>query len=191
MIVNFFTELNISLFFYFHDLLGYSELFSAVVYVIAKEIDWYVIIAGVFFILINEYIHNRSSLRIILRRSFIENIYIFIGICIAWAISLFMKINFAIPRPFIQFPETIPLFVYGAYDSFPSGHATLFSALGTALFFYNKKIGIIFLFFALIIGLTRIIAGIHFPLDVLMGWCIGAFVSYLSYYFLQKNKTSC
>jgi membrane-associated phospholipid phosphatase len=35
------------------------------------------------------------------------------------------------------------------------------------------------MFFALLIGVARVIAGVHFPIDILGGFCIGFLVAYL------------
>src|SRR3989344_3351084 len=63
--------------------------------------------------------------------------------------------------------------------AFPSGHATFFMALALSIFFFHKKAGFIFMFFTLIIGLARIIAGVHFPIDILGGFILGALVALL------------
>jgi undecaprenyl-diphosphatase len=63
--------------------------------------------------------------------------------------------------------------------SFPSGHATFFMALGFGIFFSHKKAGYVFIFFALLIGIARIIAGVHFPVDILSGFILGAIIAYL------------
>ncbi len=36
----------------------------------------------------------------------------------------------------------------------------------------------IFIFFAFIIGLARIIAGVHFPIDILGGFLFGGLIAY-------------
>ena len=71
-----------------------------------------------------------------------------------------------------------PLFPETGF-AFPSGHATFFAALAISIFFLNKKVGYIFIFFALLIGLARIMAGVHFPIDILGGFILGSLVAYL------------
>ena len=77
-------------------------------------------------------------------------------------------------------------FFIEAGSSFPSGHATFFMGLAVALFFIDKKIGYLFMFFALIIGLARIIAGAHFPVDILGGFILGSLVSVSVAYFAKN-----
>lgn len=73
--------------------------------------------------------------------------------------------------------------------SFPSTHASIFAALAVTIFFHNKKIGVWFLLGALVIGLARIAAGIHWPSDILAGFLFGGLVAYFSEYFwLEFSK---
>lgn len=61
--------------------------------------------------------------------------------------------------------------------SFPSGHATIAFAMATILSAYEQKFRGWFYGLAMLIGLSRIIVGVHYPLDVLgggvLGWGIG------------------
>jgi undecaprenyl-diphosphatase len=79
------------------------------------------------------------------------------------------------------------LFEYEPGDSFPSGHATFFSALATSFYFYHKYIAIIYIVGAFLIGASRIAAGIHWPLDILVGYALGGVIGYLAYKLLAKK----
>lgn len=76
------------------------------------------------------------------------------------------------PRPFVE-QNITPLIEHVASASFPSGHATLFFALGTVLFFYNKTAGIVFLLGATVVSLARVFAFLHWPSDIIGGAAIG------------------
>ena len=62
--------------------------------------------------------------------------------------------------------------------SFPSGHATnsvsTYAALGCSV--KNKVLKASLFFFPLLIGLSRLALGIHYPTDVLAGWAVSALV---------------
>jgi undecaprenyl-diphosphatase len=75
------------------------------------------------------------------------------------------------PRPFVN--NNVNLLITHDAASFPSGHAAFFFAIATLVFLYNKKTGIFFFVFALLISLARIFCGIHWPLDILAGAIIG------------------
>lgn len=81
---------------------------------------------------------------------------------------------FARPRPllFQDIFTSTTLFFENGY-SFPSGHATFFFALATVLFFENKNWGIFFTLAATVISLARVMAGVHYPSDVLAGAVLG------------------
>jgi undecaprenyl-diphosphatase len=81
------------------------------------------------------------------------------------------------PRPFdiYQVRQLIP--ESGA--SFPSGHAMFFFALAAALYFYNKKWGVWFFLATALMCTARVMAGVHFPSDILGGMVLGSAVAYL------------
>nr|MDD3720625.1 phosphatase PAP2 family protein [Candidatus Gracilibacteria bacterium] len=71
--------------------------------------------------------------------------------------------------------------------SFPSDHATVSFAFLTSLYFANyKKVFYAFLPFVCIMLLSRVIAGVHWPLDIVVGTIIGIFSSYITFKYLKK-----
>ena len=78
----------------------------------------------------------------------------------------------------MQFENVKALF-YPTDFSFPSGHSTLFMAIAVAIFLCHKKVGCWFVLFAFLIGVARIMAGVHFPVDILGGFLFGAIISYI------------
>lgn len=85
------------------------------------------------------------------------------------------------PRPFANSQIIVhQLLDYSSKYSFPSGHALFFSALATVIFLINKKMGYWFIACAILISLTRIAVGIHYPSDILFGALIGIFIGWLS-----------
>ena len=103
----------------------------------------------------------------------------------AWLVARGIKYFFPHDRPSTLSTTTV-LFVPDDKSSFPSGHATFFAALPSALYFYHKKIALWYVFGALLIGLSRIIGGIHWPADVLAGYVLGGFIGGGVYFAYQK-----
>ena len=64
--------------------------------------------------------------------------------------------------------------------SFPSGHTmSAFAVLATVVFFFKKlPISIGMLVLATLVGLSRIMLGVHWPIDVLMGAMLGLASAY-------------
>lgn len=74
--------------------------------------------------------------------------------------------------------------------SFPSGHASISTAIGFVLIYFiikrikNKKIayltsGLIFTYLVLV-GVSRVYVGVHYPTDVLGGWFVAGVWSYIT-----------
>ncbi len=95
------------------------------------------------------------------------------------------------PRPFVTITGVFQLFSESSY-SFPSGHATFFFALSAVVYHHNKKAGIAFFTLSAIMGLARISAGVHYPLDILggavIGWLVGMGTCALMEKFSRKNS---
>jgi len=88
------------------------------------------------------------------------------------------------PRPFSVMNVT--QLIYEKNWSFPSGHATFFFALATAVYFYNKKWGAFFFIAAIVMGIARIMGGVHYPLDILGGAVIGIISAFAGRFLVQK-----
>lgn len=97
----------------------------------------------------------------------------------AWASSQFTKGLFSRPRP-----DLVPHEVYVYTGSFPSGHSTMSTAafltlamLIASLEMKRRSKALALTLAALIVvsvGFSRVYLGVHWPSDVLAGWCLGA-----------------
>ena len=58
--------------------------------------------------------------------------------------------------------------------------------MATAIYFYNKKWGIFFFLATILITVSRVIAGIHYPSDIVGGALIGIAVAYSTLYVTRK-----
>jgi membrane-associated phospholipid phosphatase len=69
------------------------------------------------------------------------------------------------------------------WNSFPSDHAAVLFGLATVIYLARPKLGYLALLWALLINLTRIYLGLHFPTDIVSGAAVGVFtVSLLQSY---------
>mgnify|MGYP001590667369 FL=1 len=72
--------------------------------------------------------------------------------------------------------------------SFPSGHSAFFFAMATAIYFCNKKWGIGFFIAAILMNISRIIAGAHYPSDIIGGAIIGTAVAGAIFYLFKPSE---
>lgn len=176
--------MNIEIFNFLHNLSGRSEILDKVIVFIAEPFGYILIVIAYLFLLLHS--ENESSeLKNILKK-FREIIILSFSVFSAYIFSIIIKNIVNNPRPFLILNDVNELFIYGGYDSFPSGHATFFAALAAAIFVYHRKVGFLFGLFAVIIGFSRVIAGIHFPVDILVGFMLGGSLSTLIYYGVNK-----
>lgn len=105
------------------------------------------------------------------------SIYTILALGSAWVLSKIFKALIKIPRPFIEH-QFNPVVLETGY-SFPSSHATVAFALATAAYFYDKKLGLYFGVFALFISLSRVVLGVHYPLDILGGMVLGTISGFI------------
>lgn len=90
-----------------------------------------------------------------------------------------LKHLLARPRPFVTYPDLIPLVQIGGY-SCPSGHTLASFCAATAVFRFYRKPGVAAFLLAALIGFTRLYVGVHYPTDVLLGMLLGIIFGTLS-----------
>src|SRR5690606_23071591 len=116
---------------------------------------------------------------LLVRRSFVAAAALAIAVVGGRLLSALLKTGFARPRP-----DVVPHFTEVHTLSFPSGHAMMSAVvwlvLGAMLAqaHSTRRIKVYFIAAAasvtMVIGLTRIYLGVHYPTDVLAGWAAGA-----------------
>lgn len=107
-----------------------------------------------------------------------EALLVLVSVLGGTLISTVLKMTYDRPRP------DLASMSHQFTASFPSGHAMLsavtFMTLGALLSRFapsrSQRIYIFgtAIFLTLIVGMSRIFIGVHFPSDVLAGWCLGA-----------------
>lgn len=112
------------------------------------------------------------------------SIILLVSIILTYYITGMIKYAFLRPRPFTQLTDYV-LLTTAADPSFPSGH----TSNATAIFYilateYNRYW---LLIIPVIVGLSRIYVGVHYPSDVLFGFIIGFVIAYVVDYIFHKK----
>ena len=119
-------------------------------------------------------------------------LFLFYSVLLSGVLAIIIKIIVARYRPTIFFSEH--LYGFKGFDigflvnSFPSGHTTTAFSGFVMLGLFWPKYKYIFLFLAIIIGISRIILGVHYLSDVIAGAVLGSLVSYKIY---QQREKLC
>ena len=104
-------------------------------------------------------------------------------------LSLFRKkINH--PRPYEETWEIIPLLDKDSSgQSMPSRHVFSATIISMACLHANLPVGLILLVLSAFLGLVRVLGGVHYPKDVLVGYACGSCVgnSFSSYFEMQSK----
>lgn len=102
--------------------------------------------------------------------------------------NMILKPLVARPRP-CWIRDTVELLVRVPKDySFPSGHTMASFAAAGALFWTERKLGIMGMVLAVFMGISRLYFYVHFPTDVLAGVILGLVCGWAGVYIMEKLR---
>lgn len=85
---------------------------------------------------------------------------------LAFVLARIASLLYYDPRPFVHF-QFVPLIPHAADNGFPSDHALLSSALAAWVYLFNRKHSYVLWVLAILVGIARVVAGVHSPIDIL------------------------
>lgn len=101
------------------------------------------------------------------------------AVVVALLIAYLIKDFFPTKRPYV-YEGIVPITLTIPHDSsFPSSHTAAAFALAMSIYLHERKIGIVFLLEATLVGISRVVADVHYPIDIVAGAVIGMFVAVL------------
>jgi undecaprenyl-diphosphatase len=94
------------------------------------------------------------------------------------------------PRPFVRL-NVAPLFAHSMDNGFPSDHSAVAAFLAGILWFVDAPAAAVATVAAVAIGVARMYALVHWPVDVIAGWVIGAVPAVVVMRFWRvRNETT-
>jgi undecaprenyl-diphosphatase len=163
-------SLNNKIFFWFNSKQGNSKFFDAMMLFCGKYL--------IFFILALSFI---LTFRFGALNYFSK--FVLISLILGIASSYFTGWAWVRKRPVVDFPTIKELFgPFSNWKSFPSDH-TIISFICVESLIYtgiDSLICILFALAALLVGISRIYAGLHYPRDILGGIVYATLACYLS-----------
>ena len=121
--------------------------------------------------------------------------FLVLAVSLGTLLNRLLKLAVGRPRP-----DVVPHATYVSNESFPSGHAAnsaiVYLLLGIMLARVEASYAAKVFIFAvcvvttLLVGLSRIYLGVHWPSDVIAGWLLGALWALLCWYALLRLQPS-
>lgn len=111
-------------------------------------------------------------------------LYILISIPIAILLIKLTHILIYTDRPFVTY-GFVPLIPSDINASFPSRHVSALSAIVFSYFYSKSKFAAVQLVLLFWVGIARVYAGVHYPIDIIGGILTGLVALLLSIKFLK------
>ena len=103
----------------------------------------------------------------------------------SWIIALI----FQKARPVRELPNVLQLFEpYQTWKAFPSDHALISFVVAEITWLVGAPVwfGIILVLLALLVGFSRVYAGVHYPRDIVGGIILATIFSFLSFWLVEN-----
>ena len=170
-------SLNEQLFFFINNLAGqYVVLDSFFVFVTQVFVPALIIFSTIYFFVVLPKKAQTLKSKI---NSYADGTLFLFSISLVGVVIQLIKTNIPFPRPSQILDGITSLSSYGNYDSFPSMHSALAFAVAVFIYQYSKKAGLIALVLAILVAVSRVFVGVHFPLDVICGAIIGLVIPWV------------
>ncbi len=88
-------------------------------------------------------------------------------------------------RPFVE-NNFVPLIAHAADNGFPSDHTLFGAAIASVIFLFDKKWGTGLFMLAFLVGVSRVLAGVHHFVDIAGSLLITIIVTVFVYRIVEK-----
>lgn len=169
-------ELNIALFYPINQLAVDFPLLVPVAIVLAK---YAVVLFPIVFIAY--WLQGKKERRLML----ISAIAAFVLATVLGRLAGLLHYN---EQPFHVLEGVNQLVAHAIDNSFPSDHTMLFFAVCTSFFLFRAGGRYVWMLLALAVGLSRIVVGVHYPFDVLVGASFGMLAALVFWVLAEKLR---
>lgn len=170
--------MNESLFFLIHGLAGRSSLLDSLFVFFAEMLGPLMIV----FLLLLPFAFRIQKMR----QAWTWVAFISLAALVArFGLTEIIRAFYPTSRPFVVLPEVVPLIEHATTNAFPSGHAVFYFALAAGVSIWMNKISsrnsswtpkimeALYIMGAFLVGVSRVVAGVHWPYDIMAGAIIG------------------
>ena len=91
-------------------------------------------------------------------------------------------------QPFAVWSDVNKLIEKEVGNSFPSDHTIVFFSVCITIALFRKKFWYLWTALALLLSISRIYVGVHYPVDILVGAILGTAAAILVYILVPKQK---
>lgn len=91
------------------------------------------------------------------------------------------------PRPFVV-DAFVPLIPHDPDNGFPSDHILLSAAIAVIIYPFSRKVSAISWVLVILVGVARVLVGVHHPIDIIGSIVMAIFVGLITYQILFRKS---
>ncbi len=168
------SEINIELFRMFNDL-GKEVMFLNPIMIFFAKYMKYFLLFGIIMYWFTRKRENRIMI--------ISSMFAFVIAEVFGAIAGAIHSN---NQPFVELNNVNQLIGHAIDNSFPSDHAIEFFSICITFLLFKKNLRYVWLAIAILVSISRVWVGVHYPADILVGAILGIIGAALCYWIIPQ-----
>ncbi len=168
------SEINIELFRMFNDL-GKEVMFLNPIMIFFAKYMKYFLLFGIIMYWFTRKRENRIMI--------ISSMFAFVVAEVFGAIAGAIHSN---NQPFAELSNVNQLIGHAIDNSFPSDHAIEFFSICITFLLFKKNLRYVWLAIAILVSISRVWVGVHYPADILVGAILGIIGAALCYWVIPQ-----
>ena len=168
------SEINIELFRMFNDL-GKEVMFLNPIMIFFAKYMKYFLLFGIIMYWFTRKRENRIMI--------ISSMFAFVIAEVFGAIAGAIHSN---NQPFAELSNVNQLIGHAIDNSFPSDHAIEFFSICITFLLFKKNLRYVWLAIAILVSISRVWVGVHYPADILVGAILGIIGAALCYWIIPQ-----